>query len=579
MNTNVQARPGTQVTSTPAPITDIDDVELKTDTRPAIRLGFWVLVVGFGLFLAWAAWAPLDEGVSSQATVSVESRRKTIQHMQGGVIRDLLVKEGAEVKLGDVLVVLDDAATRAGFESVRQSYLSQRAQESRLLAEVIGAPSITFHRDLLVKGDTVSALHMSVQQQLFASRRAAQAAELSAAQQSIVGMEGQVAGTKQMLESKHSQQALQARQLAGVKSLADDGFAPRNQALQLEQNQAEMRSAIADLETTQQRVLSAIAETRLKIAQRQQEYIKEVSSQLADVRKDVQANEERLTAITAELGRTQIKAPVGGQVIGLAVSGVGGVVTPGQRLMDILPRGEIAAARCKDPAERDRSHQGGRPGRCPIHHLRQFAAVGGSRQAGVTVGRRREREPRQRGAQLLPRPGRDHTRRDQGAGHARGATGHDGRGAGQDRRALAAHLPDASVAQAGGLRDEGRVIMYKHLGRPMARPLRDVMLAVSGCLAMALGAHAMTMQEAFQAAVRNDAQYRAAGHELASAQFAVPAARAALLPQISLNASGSDVVGSRSFPNAAAQDVTVRVDYAAPQASWHCACRSSTTRP
>lgn len=109
--------------------------------------------------------------------------------------------------------------------------------------------------------------------------------------------------------------------------------------------------------------------------------------------------------------------------------------------------------------------------------------------------------------------------------------------------------------------------MYKHLGRPMARPLRDVMLAVSGCLAMALGAHAMTMQEAFQAAVRNDAQYRAAGHELASAQFAVPAARAALLPQISLNASGSDVVGSRSFPNAAAQDVTVRVDYAAPQAS------------
>ncbi|MBL0090305.1 MAG: HlyD family type I secretion periplasmic adaptor subunit [Ideonella sp.] len=349
MNTNVQARPGTQVTSTPAPITDIDDVELKTDTRPAIRLGFWVLVVGFGLFLAWAAWAPLDEGVSSQATVSVESRRKTIQHMQGGVIRDLLVKEGAEVKLGDVLVVLDDAATRAGFESVRQSYLSQRAQESRLLAEVIGAPSITFHRDLLVKGDTVSALHMSVQQQLFASRRAAQAAELSAAQQSIVGMEGQVAGTKQMLESKHSQQALQARQLAGVKSLADDGFAPRNQALQLEQNQAEMRSAIADLETTQQRVLSAIAETRLKIAQRQQEYIKEVSSQLADVRKDVQANEERLTAITAELGRTQIKAPVGGQVIGLAVSGVGGVVTPGQRLMDILPRGESLLLDAKIP--------------------------------------------------------------------------------------------------------------------------------------------------------------------------------------------------------------------------------------
>ncbi len=322
-------------------VATIDDAELKTDTRPVIRLGFWVLVVGFGLFLAFAAWAPLDEGVAAPATVSVESRRKTIQHMQGGVIREVLVKEGAEVKEGDVLMVLDDGATRAAFESIRQNYLAQRAQEGRLLAEASGAASINFHADLQNSNEPLVLQHKTVQQQLFASRRAALSAEIAAATQAIAGMQGQIEGMTQMLESRRNQAALQTRQLAGVKSLADDGFAPRNQALQLEQTQAELRTSLTELEANVERVKSSIAEQRLRIAQRQQEFIKEVSSQLADVRREVQANQERLGAVTTELGRTQIKASVSGQVIGISVSGVGGVVTPGQRLMDILPRGEV----------------------------------------------------------------------------------------------------------------------------------------------------------------------------------------------------------------------------------------------
>jgi len=330
-------------------VSDAEDVSVKTDTRPAIRLGFWILVVGFGLFLAWAAWAPLDEGVAAQATVSVETRRKIIQHMQGGVIREVAVKEGAEVKQGDLLVSLDDAATRATYESIRQNYLAQRAQESRLLAEISGTPSITFHPDLLVKNDAVAAQHITVQQQLFASRRAAQAAELAAAKQSVAGLEGSIVGLKQMLEGRKSQQALLAKQVVDVKALADDGFAPRNHALQLEQSQAELRTTLSDLETNVMRTQSAIAESNLKIAQRRQEYLKEVSAQLADVRREVQGNQERLLAIKAELDRTQIKAPVDGQVLALAVTGAGGVVSPGQRLMEILPRGETLLLDAKVP--------------------------------------------------------------------------------------------------------------------------------------------------------------------------------------------------------------------------------------
>ena len=321
-------------------VTDVDDIQLKTDTKPAIRLGFWVLVVGFGLFLLWAAFAPLDEGVSAPATVSIETRRKTVQHMQGGVVQKVVVKEGQQVKAGDPLIVLDDGTTRAAFETIRQNYLAQRAFESRLIAEVSGAPTITFHPDLMDAKDPLTAQHRTVQLQLFNSRRASQAAEISAARQSIAGLEGQIVGMQQMLESRKSQASIQSRQLANVQGLAEEGFAPRNQALQLEQVQAELRSQLAELQTNIQRTHSTIAETKLRIAQREQEYIKEVSAQLADVRKEVQANQERLVAITAELSRMQIRAPVEGQVIGLIIGGAGSVVTPGQRLMDIVPKGE-----------------------------------------------------------------------------------------------------------------------------------------------------------------------------------------------------------------------------------------------
>ena len=320
-------------------ITDVDTIP-NTDTRSPIRMGFWVLIVGFGLFMLWASVAPLDEGVAASATVSIETRRKTIQHLQGGVIQSLNAREGQQVTKGDVLLVLDDGTARATHEAIRQNYLVQRALEARLLAELADQSTIQFHPDLLEAKDAQAVQHMRVQQQLFTARRSAVNSEIAAAEQAIVGLEGQIGGLTRMLESKRAQSVLQTSQLGNVTALANEGFAPRNQALQLEQAQAELRSSLAELETNVQRTRSAIAESRLRIAQRKQEYLKEVSTQLADVRREVQANQERLAAVRADLGRTQIKAPVSGQVVGLAAAGNGGVVTPGQRLLDIVPVGE-----------------------------------------------------------------------------------------------------------------------------------------------------------------------------------------------------------------------------------------------
>lgn len=337
------------VTPKAAPAADVQDV-LPTDTRKPIRMGFWVLIVGFGLFLLWAAYAPLDEGVATTATVAIETRRKTIQHMNGGVIRQVLVKEGDQVKAGQPLIELDDALARANFESIRQNYMSQRASESRLLAEQMERPTIEFHPDLVAaSSDPLVRQHMVTQMQLFQARRAALQAELAGVGELIQGYEAQIAGLTAMLEGKKAQAGFQAEQLKSISELSSQGYAPRNQALQMEQAQSELRSSIADLQANILRTRQSIAEARTRMTQRRQEYHKEEGAQLAEVRREVQAGQDKLRAITEELGRTQIKSPVDGQVVGLAVSSGGGVVTPGQKLMDVVPKGETLLVDARVP--------------------------------------------------------------------------------------------------------------------------------------------------------------------------------------------------------------------------------------
>lgn len=320
-------------------VTDIEGTPLSTDTRGPIRLGFWVLLLGFGGFLAWASLAPLDEGVSAPATVSIETKRRSIQHMTGGVVSDVLVKEGQLVKEGDVLVELGQSQVKANYEQVRQNYLGQRAAESRALAELQGRAAIEFHKDLTDgASDPFVRQHMATQTQLFTARRASLESELSAARESISGLQAQVQGYDAMLESRKAQAELQAEQIRSVRELAKEGYASRNQLLQLEQSQAELRATLAELQSSRTRAQQAIAETKMRMAQRREEYNKEASAQLAEVRREVQAQQERLHAVSEELARVHIKTPVDGQVVGMTVTAVGGVVTPGQRLMDIVPQ-------------------------------------------------------------------------------------------------------------------------------------------------------------------------------------------------------------------------------------------------
>ena len=323
---------------------------MPTNTSSTIRTGFVTLILGFGGFVIWAAYAPLDEGVPASAVVAIDTKRKTIQHMTGGIVRRVAVREGQYVKIGDVLVELDDGNTRANYESIRQSYMAQRATESRLLAELGRHDSISFHPDLLAAaGDPVIKQQILTQNELFEARRSSLRSELAAADEAIAGQESTLLGLRLQLESRRLQSQKQGEQLKNIAELAADGYVPRNQALQLEQSQAELKAIVAELDASKLRTERSIAELRLRKAQRMMEATRESASQLADVRREVQAGRERLDAVIGELGRVRIKAPVEGQVVGITIASIGGVVTPGQKLMDIVPAREGVVLEARIP--------------------------------------------------------------------------------------------------------------------------------------------------------------------------------------------------------------------------------------
>lgn len=307
--------------------------------RPG-RIGLWALAIGFGGFLVWAALAPLDEGVPATGMVAIDTKRKAVQHLSGGIVQEVLVREGDEVKEGQLLIRLDSAVARANHESVRQRYLGLRATQGRLLAEQSGQSAIGFHPDLVAAStDPLIRQQMQNQEQLFMTRRSLLRSDLQSIEESIQGQEGLLLAYKGMLENRTSQLRLINEELGHLRGLVAEGYAPRNRQLEMERMVADASTAIADLRGNIERARRSIGEMRQRAMSRQQEYRKEVETQLADVSREVLSDNEKLRAVTDDLARTEIKAPAGGQVVGLVVQTVGGVVQPGQKLMDIVPKG------------------------------------------------------------------------------------------------------------------------------------------------------------------------------------------------------------------------------------------------
>ena len=309
-----------------------------SDPGRASRIGFWALAIGLGSFLIWAVLAPLDEGVPSQGFVAIDTKHKVVQHLSGGIVKEVLVGEGDLVREGQLLFRLDDAAARASLESVRQRYLGLRATQGRLQAAQAGLTRIVFHPDLVAAAqDPLIDQQMRNQEQLLESGRAALRAELQSIEAGIQGQEAQVASYEAMQVHRRSQLALLNEELVKTREVVKEGYVPRNRQLELERQVADAGNTLAELQGNLLHAKHSIEEMRQRARMRQQEYRKEFESQLADVTREVLGDAQKVQSLQDELARTDILAPAAGQVVSLMAQTVGGVISPGQKLLDIVP--------------------------------------------------------------------------------------------------------------------------------------------------------------------------------------------------------------------------------------------------
>jgi protease secretion system membrane fusion protein len=261
-----------------------------------------------------------------------------VQHLSGGIVKEVLVQEGQQVKEGEALLRLDGAVAKANYEAVRQRYLGLRAMQSRLFAEQVGSKTISFHPDVqTAMNDPLIKQQVATQQQLIQARQAAIAADLQGLEENMQGLKEQLGSYQNVLVQRRNQLSLLTEELNNTRAMVKEGYAPRNRQLELERMLAESNASIADLTGSSLRISRQVAELTQRSVARKQEYRKEVESQLADVTREVQSDAEKFVAVTADLNRMEIKAPAAGQVVGLSVQTVGAVLQPGQRLLDVVP--------------------------------------------------------------------------------------------------------------------------------------------------------------------------------------------------------------------------------------------------
>lgn len=331
------------------PDADLVDINIWP---PLIR-GLAVILIGVGGFLLWAVKAPLDAGVVADGTVTVSSNRKTIQHLSGGRVTDIFMKEGETVKKNQVLMRLDTLQLDMRYSALSAQYISAKTSEDRLLAERNGADRITFSEALAKNfaGNKRLAESQQLQSRLFETRRKNIQDELSMIEESLDGLVGQTENLNKIKGYREHQFTLINRELGAIRALSEKNYYPKAQLMVLEREAAEISSTVSEDILNIARLKSQQNELRIKAYQVQHQYQREVESELTDKQKEVAMLEDELQSTRHELDNTLIRSPIDGIVLDVKVSTVGGVIQPGEHLMDIVAAGQPLQIDAKIPVQ------------------------------------------------------------------------------------------------------------------------------------------------------------------------------------------------------------------------------------
>lgn len=311
------------------------------DPSKAIRFGYNTIIVGLGMFTVWAIFAPIDEGVPAQGVVVVESRRKVISHLTGGTVASVQAQENQAVKEGSILVVLDATRSQTALDTLLHEYAAAAVKLARLMAEQSAATRISYPDDLRQLVAQLGRQDLFIaQEQLFNVRQQALGSEQSILREGLTASQIQATGARQQLAARSQQAALLRQEIASNRALVEEGYVPRNRLLEQERQLAEITSSTSDLQTRVAREGSASAEIRLRLLQRRQEFLKEVETHASDVRRELANLSERIKDARLDLERTTVRAPASGHVLAMAPLAAGTIITPGMKLLEIVPEGD-----------------------------------------------------------------------------------------------------------------------------------------------------------------------------------------------------------------------------------------------
>lgn len=298
------------------------------------------VVVGVFVFgmLIWAAFAQISSATSAQAEVRVEASRKTLRHREGGVVSEILVREGQRVAAGAPLLRFDSVQAAAAVDVLQSQHDAILAQSARFSAESVGATTLVLPPELTERmADPRVAGLIRDQQLLFNSRLQFFISQEGVLGQRIDQLATQMVGVQAQLASIDEQLALTREELAGYQTLYEKGYAPKTLILRYERSLSELGGRRGALTSELNRLRQAQGEARLQLTTLRNQRISEAAEGLRQMQNQLSDVGPRLTAARQVLERTTVTSPVDGYVLNLTQFTVGGVVTPGELLMDVVP--------------------------------------------------------------------------------------------------------------------------------------------------------------------------------------------------------------------------------------------------
>ncbi len=338
-----------------APPSEGDEQTPNDVARQPIILGGWMMIIVFGFLGLWAAFAPLASAAIAPGKVILSGNKKTIQHLEGGVVDEIYIREGQTVKAGQPLIRLNETAARARLDLFGKQYQTARATEARLIAERDGLSSISFPDELLNPAKSTQTLKeiLTSQERLFESRRASMQGQKKVLEQKKIQFREEIVGLEAQIQSASEQIALLNEEIGAVRKLLRQGNAQKPRLLALQRQQASLKGQRGDFKARISRAEQSIAEADIQIINGRNEFANQVATEMRDSVDRIADLQERLKASSDIIDRIVVTAPLSGVVTALQTHTIGGVIRPGDTIMEIVPIDELLVEAQVSPQDID----------------------------------------------------------------------------------------------------------------------------------------------------------------------------------------------------------------------------------